>query len=549
MSRRTIQTKVFAACLALVFIATALSVLTINAQAIPNEMVAGVGSIPVAKVGPAAFVTDDGTLFVIGGGSSMGSPSNTVQRYGLENKTTSYGTPMPSGRWAPIYTMGIDGNMYLFGGFNGGYYSDVQIYNSLNNTWWTRSAPSAYGVGTAVTLTNGSIVIFNGAWSTKTTMYNPTTNTWYTMTPTPSGLDGQRSAVLINDTAILVMGGGDGGSTTSAICEIYNPVADSWATVASLPLDSAFGGAVMGNDGLIYYIGGFYGGGWPPPNARNEIQRYDIEEDSWTVVSSTISPAKSLFGTAQDQYGRTFIVAGVDASDVALDDIDMILTQDLVETNNVLITSPGAGSVVSDTISVSAMMTSKTSGVDPMLAEFYVDGGFVDNALGSSTIRSWTFMWDTTGLTDGSTHTLMVRVYLDNANITQDSITVVVSVNSVSDKISDLKNQITQLENDLNQLNVSDSQKLSDLKDALDAQIADLKDALDEMNASSSQYLTVLQGQLTTLQNQLNALQTETGATKDSASSANMFAMIGMLVAIIVLVLVIISLMMSRSKK
>jgi len=543
MSRKAIHTKVFAVCLALVFLATTLSVLNINAKAVPYEMITGVGSIPANRVAPAAFVVD-GTLYVIGGGPDVsGSTYDTVMKYDLTDKTTTYGATMPGGRWSPDYAMGLDGNMYLFGGWNVGYQSGVQIYNPVNDTWWTRTSPYTFGVGTAVTYTNGSIIIFNGDWQTKTSMYTPTTDTWYTMTPTPSGLAGIRSAVLINDTAILVMGG-RAFANPVATCELYNPVTDSWTAAASMPLAAGAGGAVMGNDGYVYYIGGFYGGGWPDTAPeRTEIQRYDIAADSWTVVPSTISPAKCMFGIAQDQYGRTFIVGGYNTGGLA--DIDMMLTNDLVETNNIIITSPGANSVVSDTIAVSAMLSSKIFGVDPMLVEFYVDGGFMENALGSSAIRSWTFMWDTAGLIDGSTHTLMVRAYLDNANITEDSITVVVSAKSVSDKIADLENKISQLQSDLNEMNASASQSLIDLE----SQIADLQDALDEMNATSSQDLSGLQDQVQALQDQLDALQTTTGTAKDSAASANMFAMIGMLVAIIVLVLVIISMMMSRSKK
>jgi Bacterial Ig domain/FlxA-like protein/Kelch motif len=529
MSNEKIHTKVIVVCLAFVFLASALSVLTLNAQAEPYQQVIGIGSVPVATTGPAAFVTDDGTLYVIGGGSSFGSPFDTVQRYGLENKTTSYGTVMPSARQWPSYTMGHDGNMYLFGGFHGGYQADVQIYGPLNNTWWTRTAPTGFGVGCAVTLSNGSMVIFNGDWEAKTTMYNPTTNTWYTMSPAPSGAStmGGRSAVVINNTAILVMGGGGGGLATHDTCEIYNPVADSWSTAASLPQDSAFGGAVMGDNGYIYYFGGYTGTGWPSTTPRNAIQRYDIAADSWSTVSSTIAPAKDMFGTAQDQYGRTFIVAGVDATPNPVADIDMLLTVDLADVNVVKITSPGAGSVVSDTVSVSAMMTSKTSGVDPLLAEFYVDGGLVDNSLGSSTIRSWTFMWNTVGLTDGSAHTLIVQVYLDNGNITKDAIQVIVSAENVDQKIADLENQITLLQSDLK----------------------DLTDKTNASDASAAQNISALQDQISLLQSQLNSLQTTTGSAKDSASSANMFAMIGMLVAIIVLVLVIINIMMSRTKK
>lgn len=491
-------------------------------------MVTGIGSIPTNTNVPAAFVSGD-TLYVIGGGPNMGGANyNTVVRYGLENKTVSYGATMPSGRWSPTYAMGLDGNMYLFGGFNAGYRSDLQIYNPLNNTWWTRSAPTAFGVGAAVTLTNGSIVIFNGAWSSQTTMYNPTKDTWYIMTATPSGIWGGRSAVLINDTAILVMGGDNGGAPF-ATSEIYNPITDSWSNAANMALAASFGGAVMGSNGYVYHIGGYITMGWPG-TTTSVIQRYDLATDSWTIISPTISPGKCTFGIAQDQYGRTFTVGGINAGG-SLADIDMILTSDLVESNTIIITSPGANSVVSDTVAVSAMMTSRVSGVDPMLVEFYVDGGLVDNALGSSTIRSWTFMWDTAGLIDGSTHTLMVRAYLDDAVITQDSITVIVSVKSVSDKIADLEGQI------------------SDLQAQLQAQLTAAQNQIDDLNTSQAQNITALKDQITALQNQLNGLQTTTGNAKDSAASANTFAMIGMLVAIIVLILVILNMMMSRTKK
>ena len=329
-------TRAAAICFAFVFLMTALSVLPMNANAAQFEIVTQIGSIPSARVAPAAMVTDDGMLLVVGGTSQTdggGTEYDTVVRYGLENHSVSYGATMPYSRFYCDYAVGTDGNLYVFGGWQGNYQNDVQIYNPVNNTWWTRTgAPQNIGAGCAVACPNGSILIFNHPWSTGTLMYIPATDTWFTMTASSTTTWAATSAVLINESAVLVMGGWDASVSAIATCEIYNPLTDDWSSAADMPIASGGGAAFMGNDGFVYYIGGSTG--WPDTSTETDaIQRYDSSTDTWSLVSSTISPEKAMFGLALDQEGNAYVVGGFNTG--ALSDIDMIQTMNLADEDEI----------------------------------------------------------------------------------------------------------------------------------------------------------------------------------------------------------------------
>ena len=334
---RTNLIKVAAFCVAFSFLMTALTVLPTNAKAAQFEIVTQIGNIPAIRVDPAAMVTDDGMLLVVGGSDDASGSTlyNTVIQYGLENHSISYGATIPNTRYYPDYAVGNDGNLFVLGGWNGGYQPSVQIYNPVNDTWWTGTdAPANIGAGCAVTLTNGSILVFNRPWSVGTYMYIPTTDVWHTMTSSPTGTLGGTSAVLLSNGSVFIMGGWNGAVSAIATCEIYNPLTDSWSSAESMPIAAAGGAAFVGNDGFIYYVGGSTTG-WPDTGTEtNAIQRYDPVKDIWTVISATISPEKAMFGLALDQEGNAYIVGGFNT--VGLDDIDMIQTMDLADEDEII---------------------------------------------------------------------------------------------------------------------------------------------------------------------------------------------------------------------
>ena len=66
MNGRTNLKGIVAICIAFGFLLTALSVLPTNAKAAQFEIVTQIGTLPGARVAPAAMVTDDGMLLVLG---------------------------------------------------------------------------------------------------------------------------------------------------------------------------------------------------------------------------------------------------------------------------------------------------------------------------------------------------------------------------------------------------------------------------------------------------------------------------------------------------
>jgi uncharacterized protein YoxC len=336
MNRRMNLKRVTAICIAFSFLMTAITVLPTNAKAAQFEIVTQIGSIPAVRVDPAAMVTDDGMLLVVGGTDDAAGSTlyNTVIQYGLENHSVSYGATIPNARFYPDYAVGNDGNLYVFGGWNGGYQSDVQIYNPVNDTWWTNTgAPTTLGAGCAVTCTNGSILVFNHPWSPGTYMYIPSTDTWHTMTASSTVTWAGTSAVRLNNGSILVMGGLNAAVNAIATCEIYNPLIDSWSSAANMPIAAGCGAAFMGNDGFVYYIGG--SSAWPNTGTEtNAIQRYDPTTDTWIIVSATISPDKAMFGFALDQEGNAYVVGGFNTA--GLSDIDMIQTMNLADEDEII---------------------------------------------------------------------------------------------------------------------------------------------------------------------------------------------------------------------
>ena len=113
---------------------------------------------------------------------------------------------------------------------------------------------------------------------TLTQIYNPLTDTWAYGAPLPIPVNQSTAGVLNNE--VYVAGGfvyGYVQNTTTAL-QIYDPALNSWTGGASMPIavgDAA--SAVVG--GMLYVAGGW--GADLEPNAELEI--YDPVADSWSV--------------------------------------------------------------------------------------------------------------------------------------------------------------------------------------------------------------------------------------------------------------------------
>ncbi|HWR83846.1 MAG TPA: kelch repeat-containing protein [Candidatus Deferrimicrobium sp.] len=113
--------------------------------------------------------------------------------------------------------------------------------------------------------------------------YDPLTDSWTTMAPLPTARYGVGATVLNGQ--IYAIGGqlcSGGVSCFSGNVEVYDPQTNTWSARASMPTPrSAFGVVTLG--GKIYAVGGYQQ--WHNPEALNIVEMYDPVTDTWTTKS------------------------------------------------------------------------------------------------------------------------------------------------------------------------------------------------------------------------------------------------------------------------
>lgn len=501
-------------------------VLAVPASATDMEYVTPLPPLVEPRTVAAVTIGDDQMIYVMGGKSDDpyggGTILDTTIIYDPATGTSTYGPKMPTGVDYAASAKGSDGKIYVFGGSNVSALSITQIYDPVAKTWDTgASMPSADYLGAATAGPNGTMYM-TGMVNNPDRMliYNPVANSWKTGAVRPHSNYGA-GVVAFNSTAIFAIAGYGGGASVSV--DIYNPVTDTWSAAGDLNTGRVWPGATLAKNGEIYVMGGTQSlnvGGAP----ISSIEKYDAETDLWTTISSSLPVSTSYLGVVSDSIGHIFAVGGTEAGAVASDSVAMIDPVDVIQ-DRVIFTSPTNGSTVTGVVTVTIQQINMSAPIN--VIELYVDGQLKETQQSVIFFVPVSFQWDTRALADGSQHTLTVKAYTLVPTIMTTSITVTVATNTDRQLIKDLEGQISDLQ----------------------AQLTKAQNQIDDLNESQAQNITALKDQITALQNQLNSLQGTTGNVKDSAASANLFAMIGMIVAIIVLVLVIINIMMSRSKK
>jgi len=106
--------------------------------------------------------------------------------------------------------------------------------------------------------------------------------------------------------------GGDtsGGGQNVATVEVYDPVANTWATSVSMPFTKSGHGAVLGNNGRIYAVGGGQSG-----QIVGSLFEYETVTSAWTI-KSPMSFARSGLGAATSTDGRIVAIGGASTGGV-----------------------------------------------------------------------------------------------------------------------------------------------------------------------------------------------------------------------------------------
>jgi hypothetical protein len=154
----------------------------------------------------------------------------------------------------------LGGNLYVFGGFSNGV-AVTPNANKFDGTTWTPIAPLPAGRASAAAVTDGTFIyILNGAITDSTVpanlyRYDPVADTYTTMAAPSTGTFGT-AAVFLNGKIYRICGDTDGtGTAQTNTVEAYTVSSNTWAPAANFPAAVSFINAIPGT-GVLYAGGG-----------------------------------------------------------------------------------------------------------------------------------------------------------------------------------------------------------------------------------------------------------------------------------------------------
>ncbi|MFZ0829395.1 MAG: kelch repeat-containing protein [Verrucomicrobiia bacterium] len=199
-------------------------------------------------------VASGGSIMVYGGNDGTSSV-NTVINYSPSDGSSAL-APMSVPRSYLGYAPDGSGNAYAIGGLDdsGQPLSSAEVYNQDSGTWAAIAGlpkalydfPAVFNGGNYIYTFGGLADPTLGIETATVFRYSISANTWTTMAPMPVAVAGS-AAALGADGKIYVAGGTSGGMTTSVV-QVYDPTANAW--IVSTPLPEGLSAAAMGVDSL-----------------------------------------------------------------------------------------------------------------------------------------------------------------------------------------------------------------------------------------------------------------------------------------------------------
>uniref|UniRef100_A0A3Q3VM40 Uncharacterized protein n=1 Tax=Mola mola TaxID=94237 RepID=A0A3Q3VM40_MOLML len=213
---------------------------------------------------------------------------DTVSVYNCDYDEWSEGCPMITARYYHC-SVAMHGCIYAIGGYRGGApEQETEFYDPLKKKWFP-AARMIQGVGNATACVMGDRIYVSGGHHgyrgnctyEKIQVYRPDVNEWSVITITPHPEYGLCSVSLDNMLYLV------GGQTTVADC--YSAERDKWRPISVMKERRMECGAVVIND-CIYVTGGY---SYSKGTYLQSIEKYDPQLDSWEIVGTLPSPARS----------------------------------------------------------------------------------------------------------------------------------------------------------------------------------------------------------------------------------------------------------------
>ena len=303
--------------------------LCLNAQASPNPWHA-VASLPKESSNHTATLMPDGRVFVVGGRGFNGILSSTVSYDVTQNIWTTLPS-LASARQDHTATLLPSGKLLIAGGFGGGIQtfagnvlSSAELYDAGTDAWIsTGTLALARMSHTATLLPSGKVVIAGGitfvnsmySQTASVESYDPVSNSWSTLASMPAARSEHTSTRLSNGKIFIVGGSAGGIYLNSAV--IYDTTTNTWVSAANLNFSRANHGASLLANGKVLVVGGSGDSG-----SLFSAEIYDPGTNTWQIASPMLAK-RTRFSMSQLSTGKVLVSGGYNSSQVYLADAEL----------------------------------------------------------------------------------------------------------------------------------------------------------------------------------------------------------------------------------
>ena len=244
-----------------------------------------------------------GKIYVLGGYPATRQTRSTVQLYDPVEDRWELTTPMP----IPLnhnMAASVGGKLYMIGGqltdAGAGNFSDRVFEYDPNTRQWTERArmPTARGGAVAVVV-DGKIYVAGGRppRGADFAVYEPATDTWRTLPNMPTQRN-HLAGAAVNGKVYIIGGRFEGGaqSPQSAAVEVYDPATNSWSARAAMPKPRGGLNGIAAH-GCIHVFGGEGNAGGPlGMHADHDV--YNPITNTWTSLAPMPTPIHGVTGLA-----------------------------------------------------------------------------------------------------------------------------------------------------------------------------------------------------------------------------------------------------------
>lgn len=249
-------------------------------------------SAPSARTEPVAAVDGDGLIVVVGG---FGSGSGTVAAVEIYDPSRDRWVSGPSLPIAVHHPMAASagGTVYVMGGYTSSGSPGNQAFALRGDSWDPlppMPEPRAAG-GAAVA--GGKIHVAGGVGpsglATSTLILDPATGTW----STAPGLGTPREHLgVASFEGLLYVVGGRTDQGNLPLAEVFDPAAGSWRPLPDMPTPRGGLAAAATGDGFIVAPGGEEL--TPGGSTFSEVEAFDVERERWLTLPPMPTPRHGL---------------------------------------------------------------------------------------------------------------------------------------------------------------------------------------------------------------------------------------------------------------